>query len=213
MKTSIVKMAAVAAVMALAAVLWVGCGGDDNPSGGGNGGGDNNGGNNGGGGSSESVKIGTQTWMKKNLNIEAGNSWCYDNDPANCETYGRLYDWATAKTVCPSGYHLPTSEEWNTLVTTAGGSDEAKEKLKSKSGWNNYNGKSGNGTDTFGFSALPSGDYSDGFNHVGDRGTWWTDTEPNNNNYAYFYGIYNEIGYVYTSMDAKRVGYAVRCVK
>ena len=49
------------------------------------------------------VKIGNQTWMKFNLNVEptgnnnaAANSWCYDNDKNNCDKYGRLYDWATA---------------------------------------------------------------------------------------------------------------------
>ncbi len=42
------------------------------------------------------VKIGGQMWMAKNLNYETDKSWCYDNDPANCAKYGRLYTWAAA---------------------------------------------------------------------------------------------------------------------
>jgi len=56
------------------------------------------------------VLIGNQCWLAENLNYETGNSWCYHNDPSNCDTYGRLYDWETALTVCPSGWKLPSDE-------------------------------------------------------------------------------------------------------
>ena len=49
------------------------------------------------------VVIGSQIWMAQNLNYEAENSFCYNDDPANCATYGRLYTWAAAMTACPSG--------------------------------------------------------------------------------------------------------------
>lgn len=60
--------------------------------------------------------IGTQVWMTKNLNYNASGSACYDDNPANCGLYGRLYDWSTSLTVAPPGWHLPSDTEWQTLI-------------------------------------------------------------------------------------------------
>jgi uncharacterized protein (TIGR02145 family) len=69
------------------------------------------------------VKIGNQVWMAENLNYDAGSgSWCYDNSSSNCSQYGRMYDWATAKTVAPAGWHLPSKEEFEILLKNLGGS-------------------------------------------------------------------------------------------
>jgi uncharacterized protein (TIGR02145 family) len=125
----------------------------------------------------ETVEISTQTWMAENLNYEAENSKCYGNEPANCQKYGRLYNWSTARTACPSDWHLPNDDEWQVLVDFAGGYEAAGEKLKAKSGWPpDYKGKNGNGTDEFGFAALPGG-YSSFRRHfldVGEKGNWWS---------------------------------------
>ena len=66
------------------------------------------------------VQIGDQCWMAENLNYATGTSWCYNNSTTNCDTYGRLYNWDTAQTVCPAGWHLPTDTEQGTLTNTTG---------------------------------------------------------------------------------------------
>jgi len=131
------------------------------------------------------VKIGDQTWMTQNLNFNTDNSKCYDDKESNCAKYGRLYDLEAAMKACPLGWHLPSKDEWQTLVDFAGGDVVAGKKLKAKSGWNKDGSKSGNGTDEYGFSALPGGygysllmprnSYSDvKFDDVGKRGIWWS---------------------------------------
>jgi len=120
--------------------------------------------------------------MAENLNYAGPNGDIgkyYDNDPANGEKYGRLYDWETAMKASPPGWHLPSKEEWEILMAFAGGEEIAGKKLKAKNGWNDYGGKNGNGKDEYGFSALPGGSgYSDGgFNNAGDYGRWWSATE------------------------------------
>jgi uncharacterized protein (TIGR02145 family) len=150
----------------------------------------------------KTIKIGTQTWLAQNLNY-LGDGYlglCYGDrprdqirNPENCEKYGRLYDWSEAmgldreynvkkfgndakvQGVCPKGWHLPSDKEWNTLMTTAGGDYVAGKTLRAKNGWNN----SGDGTDDYGFAALPGGEgNSNGrFSRIGEFGHWWSATE------------------------------------
>jgi uncharacterized protein (TIGR02145 family) len=188
----------------------------------------------------ETVKIGTQTWMKKNLDYNAPGSVCLDNNSSNCTKYGRLYDWATAmgldascnsvscssqigakhRGICPSGWHIPSDADWEILVDLAGGEEIAGKKLKAKSGWNDYYGQSGNGTDVYGFSAslgrrsvgnLNSG--GDGLPQgAGNYGDWWSATEYNG------YRAYNRF-MSYDSEDAhwnsndKSFLFSVRCLQ
>jgi len=91
--------------------------------------------------------------------------------------------------VCPEGWHLPNDDEWNTLFTAVGGTSVAGTKLKSLSGWR----RSGEGTNAFGFSALPAG-YStstsdlDHFHDVGDGAIFWSSSE-NDSISAYYVGF------------------------
>jgi uncharacterized protein (TIGR02145 family) len=176
-----------------------------------------------------SVKIGNQTWTKQNLNVKTQDSWCYEDKESNCAKYGRLYIWEAAKTACASmggKWRLPTGDDWDNLLRAVGGVrkvDEAGDvvfeiegkKLKAKScGWNDYEGKSGNGTDEFGFSALPGGYryYSDGsFNSVGYGGYWWSVTEDGRG-YAYYRYMYYRNDRVNEDNQVKSNGFSVRCV-
>jgi uncharacterized protein (TIGR02145 family) len=150
----------------------------------------------------ETVVIGTQTWMAKNLDFEAEGSKCYGDNLANCDTYGRLYDRATAMTVCPSGWHLPSNAEWTTLTNYVG-SSKAGTKLKADSGWVS----NGNGTDDYGFAALPGGHIvSDNYSlNVGIGGFWWSSTAG-----RYQYMAYDNADVV----SGLGVGlFSVRCVQ
>jgi uncharacterized protein (TIGR02145 family) len=166
----------------------------------------------------KTVKIGDQTWMAENLNYQTkSGSWCYENKADNCKQYGRLYDWNAAMAACPKGWHLPANDDWTELVTAAGSSG-VSDKLKSKSGWGEQGeGSAGNGTDDYGFSALPGG-YRDSrngtFSYAGDGGGgyWWTATENGNGN-AYHRGI-DYINGVNASenYEEKSRGFSVRCL-
>jgi uncharacterized protein (TIGR02145 family) len=157
------------------------------------------------------VVIGGKTWMGENLNYQpqTGKSWCSDNEESNCNKYGRLYDWKTAKKACPSGWHLPSRAEWDGLVGAAGGETTAGKKLMSTSGWNG----NGNGTDAYGFSALPGGgrNTDGGFNYAGGSGCWWTATEDDAD-YAYNRYMYYYYDDVYEGYYNKEGGFSVRCV-
>ncbi len=185
----------------------------------------------------DTVVIGTQTWMAENLNYNVNGSRCYDNDPANCTKYGRLYDWAAAmdlprscnnescssqmqlkhKGVCPSGWHIPNNDDWNVLINYVGGSSSAGSELKAKNGWYNC-GTFGSASsnlceDTYDFTALPGGYGSSGnFYNVGTYGNWWTASEYGVSNAYFKYMHYNSEN-VYGTITGKSSFRSVRCIK
>jgi uncharacterized protein (TIGR02145 family) len=162
----------------------------------------------------KTVKIGGQVWMAENLNYDAEGSVCYGNDPKNAKKYGRLYDWETAKKACPKGWHLPSYEEWTTLVDFAGGYEIAGKKLKAKNGWNDYKKKAGNSTDEFGFAALPGGlgDSGGDFGGVGNYGRWWSATEDDAID-AYGRSMYYDGETVLYYDSSKDNLFSVRCLQ
>jgi uncharacterized protein (TIGR02145 family) len=170
-------------------------------------------------GSCRTVVIGGKTWMAENLNYQTADSWCYDDKADNCVKYGRLYTWVAAKIACNSvGWKLPDTADLNKLVDAAGGYYNAGKVLKSKFGWNSwYNSgryNSGNGTDDFGFSALPGGgrDSYGGFSPAGKHGFWWTATEFSvGSAYSLYmsYGVDDVGDYAVDKSD----GQSVRCVE
>jgi uncharacterized protein (TIGR02145 family) len=171
------------------------------------------------------VLIGTQCWFKENLNYETGNSWCYNNDPSYCDTYGRLYDWETALSVCPSGWHLPSDDEWKILEGAVDsqypvGDPEwdndglrgldVGENLKSTSGWI----INGNGTDLYGFSGLPGGIRSTfgDFYFLENNGQWWVSTEQSGYD-AWFRTLSYNNDVSYRFFTSKEVSNSVRCLR
>ena len=189
------------------------------------------------------VTIGKQTWMAENLNYAdsvktpslKGKNWCYNKEPKNCEVAGRLYSWAaaidsvklandadnprdcgygkicgltgTVKGICPTGWHLPSQAKWSTLITAVGGQLTAGKVLKSQSGWN--------GTDAFGFAALPAGQRGNGSSfYNGDNSAYfWSSTEYAGGS-AYGMILYNTNEYYELQKNYnKGYGFSVRCVK
>lgn len=146
-----------------------------------------------------------------NFNYNAGSatSYCYGNADAYCTIYGRLYTWSAAmdsvgafssnglgcgygatcdagapvRGACPEGWHLPSQEEFQTLVDFTGGEDAAGMALKSTTGWDDYRGESGNGTNAYGFAGFAAGaDYCGRrserpcFANAGTNAYFWTST-------------------------------------
>jgi uncharacterized protein (TIGR02145 family) len=157
------------------------------------------------------VRIGTQVWMAENLNYAAKGSRCYDDSPVNCDKYGRLYNWKDAMKACPKGWHLPKYKEWEDLVYFKETMFVAGKKLKAKSGWI----EDGNGTDEYGFAALPGGlCYPDG-NYccdAGSQGYWWTATQ-----FAARSAFMRKMNYrnesTYYLDGTKTEFFSVRCIK
>ena len=179
----------------------------------------------------KTTTIGGQVWMAENLNyfdIEGAassikNDWCYWDKPENCESAGRLYTWNVAQRICPEGWRLPTKADWESLLREVGADSlneilwKGSSKLKSVSGWENE----GNGTDDFGFTALPAGmkfttRTQDGFTYHGCSSLMWAATEADGGAadtlaYHMYLDCSNDNAIVNTVRKIN--GLSVRCVK
>ena len=190
------------------------------------------------------VTIGTQTWMAQNLRTTKYNdgtniplvtdntawsqlstpAYCwYDNDATYKTVFGGLYNWQVVETgkLCPTGWHIPSDEEWKTLEMHLGmtsqdadesdlrGTSQGK-KLKSTGGWFN----DGNGTDDSGFKALGGGfRYSgDGsFHSMKKYGYWWTSTSATEGAWQRY--LYYDNDGVYRYDNNKGRACSIRCIK
>ena len=167
------------------------------------------------------VTIGKLTWMTENLNYEAGSgSYCYgstDEEKAeNCATYGRLYTWDVARSVCPQGWHLPEMSEWEALYDAVGDysmDNNGGMKLKAPMGWETSE-NSEVGTNDFGFSALPAGyrGKNGEFSYIGKGAYFWTSSVKDNSKVEAVYLVYDD-DRAYSGSDEMDVAYSVRCVK
>jgi len=146
------------------------------------------------------VLINTQCWMKENLNIgeykpapyvqQTNNStiekYCFGNDTSLCHIYGGLYQWdemmqyvttSGAQGICPNGFHLPTTTEWEAIVTYLGGAYFTGGALK-EAGTDHWAAPNTNASNSTGFTALPGGWGGPmGFIYVNYTGVYWTSSE------------------------------------
>ena len=159
------------------------------------------------------VKIGTQTWFAENLAYKptSGDFWTYDDNKSNTSKYGYLYFWETANSVCPTGWHLPNNEEWNTLLNYLGGKTVAGSKLKASNGWNSPNEGATNSSE---FSVLPAGNRAVGglFYHLGDDALFWSST-PKSSKSAWKIRLSHDWDSVGIEACGRFTGLSVRCIK
>ena len=178
----------------------------------------------------QTVTLGNQTWLAQDLNYETdNNSWCYDDDPANCEIYGRLYDWEAARTACPAGWHLGSDEEWSALVKyldpgsepndgfeiskIAGGMLKTTGTIEDGTGlWNSPNTGATNSSK---FSALPCGNRNPkgSYKMLGFHIMIWTSTEYDDTHAWTMMLDMTQSGILRDNTGAtKDYGISVRCV-
>jgi uncharacterized protein (TIGR02145 family) len=158
-------------------------------------------------------------------NLRSGGYSVYENYPFNNVYYGKLYNWyavVDSRGLCPTGWHVPTDEEWMKLEDILGGNEVAGGKMKSKEpapdGSQLWNYPNSGATDASGFSGLPGGFR----NHQistdsscllkGDVGYWWSTNSIDGNLARFFelntYSIASE-----RKFFDKRNGISVRCFK
>jgi len=172
----------------------------------------------------ETVSIKGQCWLRRNLNAgtmiapgvtavdnDVTEKFCFDNDPANCETYGGLYSWDEAmqystapgaQGICPDGWRLPTRADIETLAVAVSDTSLAR----------NYVAAEDGGTDLSGFSARLAGYYDFGyFGELGDVTKFWI-SEKDNAGRAYYW-ILGRTGFTLVWIRAdEHAGYSIRCI-
>lgn len=192
------------------------------------------------------VKIDGKNWMAENLNYADSvrtpslltGTWCYNENDTNCNALGRLYTWGSAidsvalateqsldcgylkkcripdeiQGICPPGWRLPNDGDWNRLLKAAGNNKGSV--LKSRCGWAN----DGNGTDDFGFAALPAGggNGTDQFTGFGTAAHFWTSSggaEASSASQITFYDDYSNYVYVGSGLGNKNLVFSVRCIQ
>jgi uncharacterized protein (TIGR02145 family) len=191
------------------------------------------------------ILIGNQWWMAENLrttsyangdlipnvvssaawDVLSTGAWCsVNNQSSNDELLGKLYNWYTTadpRNVCPAGWHVPSDEEWNELITfldpiyeplTFGDTpSSASGKLKSIEGWIAPNEDANNQS---GFSGLPAGCRfeQDFFFGIGSAAFWWSSTEAFPNE-AWYRKVVSFSNLLTRSTEVFNGGFSIRCVR
>lgn len=185
----------------------------------------------------DTVRIGNQTWMKKNLDVAAyrngdlipqvtdpkkwatlkTGAWCYyQNDSLNGRIYGKLYNWYAVndpRGLAPAGWHIPGDKDWEELFSNLGGFEIAGGKMKETGNMHWLTPNTG-ATNSSGFQGLPGGfRYINGtFFDLGASVSWWNKIEASATD-AWAYGLSNETGGIGTDGSYKQNGLSVRCIR
>lgn len=183
------------------------------------------------------IYIGSQCWMKENINIgtqvsgvveQTNNNviekYCYGNIEANCTIYGGLYQWNEimqyvttpgAQGICPIGWHIATNPEWSILIDLLGGESVAGGKMK-EVGTNHWLSPNNGATNESGFTALPGStrNTSGNFVNLTRYANFWTSTENSvGSTNALYPGLYYLDGVVYRNNNVKSLGFSGRCLQ
>jgi len=186
-----------------------------------------------------SVVIGTQTWMNENLKTTKFTNgdligtttpstfditnesapkyqWSPNGNDDNKTIYGKLYTWFTVtdnRQICPYGWHVPSNNEWITLIDFIGGESNAGSKLK-ETGILHWESPNADATDEYKFTALPAGYRTcyGLFTGFKTSSYFWTSTEKDITE-AFFRPIWSELTYIGNGSEAKCYGFSVRCIK
>lgn len=167
----------------------------------------------------KTVTIGNQTWFGSNLAYKSSNSFCYNDSLNYCTIFGRLYTHEAALTACPAGWHLPTSDEWLSLINQLGGNMIAGSALKEigSDNWKNPNEKANNSS---GLKIFPAGfkdALSNSYFRKGEESVFWSSTKLNNSDYfSWSFFLQYSSGTAFTdniTLSNNLNGYSVRCLK
>lgn len=190
----------------------------------------------------ETITIGSQVWMKSNLNVgimipntqpqsnpNIIEKWCYNNSESNCNKFGALYQYSEAMqpNICPNGFRVPTFSDWETLIAFAGGTELASKELNIAvpGYWIPIYTQ----TNSTGFSAVGNGyGKPTGFGLLGSASYWWTTSSAPINTLEWYKENYPNVttvcpiyitGNYYPAIKAnpydinKKWAMGIRCIK
>jgi uncharacterized protein (TIGR02145 family) len=182
----------------------------------------------------ESVTIGTQFWMLKNIevfcyrngdsiphvtdplvweNLRTGAWSYYNNSDSTGKIYGKLYNWHAVndpRGLAPEGLHVPSDSEWTVLTDFLGGENIAGGKMKEEGTlhWIEPNYKA---TNESGFTALPGGWYYTSID-IGGYGNWWSSSESDSAS-AWRRFLFYDHNFIHRYKNVKERGCSIRCIK
>jgi uncharacterized protein (TIGR02145 family) len=171
------------------------------------------------------IRVGDQVWMAENLKTKPlyGESWCYNGEESYCESYGRLYNWEAAMAgstepgsqgVCPSGWHVPTDNDWYLLESTFATGNCASSRLD----WGCYpSGKvmktpswGGDEESVLNIVAAGMRDRTDRFSFLGSYSFFWTSSMLGDG--VWRRAFLNTQENILRSTENPEFGYSLRCV-
>jgi uncharacterized protein (TIGR02145 family) len=149
----------------------------------------------------KTVQIGNQIWMAENLNYQFHQSFCYDKNKKNCEQYGRLYNWQVAQNICPKGWHIPSTDEFEALINNISEDNKRGFLSSSAKGFIDFSIHSGGCKNAYGF-----------YRNIGSHINYWTSVKRENYS-AWFLNIEDKQNRANIYYDDISNAFSVRCIK